>query len=129
MTLISMVSATGPLVCLLGAACSVTRPVPVVADAPGLSAFLSERPQANLRVREHSGRQYWVHAPAIRGDSLVGQRGYDVPVRRVAVPLEGIAELRTSHVSWRRTGALAAGSVAAAVVALALLVEEAQPTY
>jgi hypothetical protein len=118
---------TGATICLIMSACSVTRALPIVPDAPGIRAYLSAHPQANLRVTEHSGRKYWVHAPTVRADSLVGQLGYDVPTRRLAVPLERIAELGTTHFSWSRTGALAGGTIAAAVVALAILVEEAQP--
>ena len=118
----------GPFICLASGACSVTRPVPIVLDAPVISAFLSEHPQANLRVTEHSGRKYWVHAPEVQADSLVGQVGYDVPIRRVAVPLEQVAELGTTHFSWGRTGALAGGTMAVAFIALAILVGEAEPT-
>jgi hypothetical protein len=123
----TLVRAIGALTCLVIGACSVTRPVPIVPDAPGISAFLSEHPQTNLRVTEHSGRKYWVHTPTVRADSLVGQLGYDVPSRRLAVHLDQIAELGTTHFSWGRTGALAGGTIAAAVVALGILVEEGQP--
>ena len=51
--------------------CSVTRPVPVAMDAPTLSSYLAEHPAANLRVTDNSGKRYWVHAPKIRGDSLI----------------------------------------------------------
>jgi hypothetical protein len=115
------------LIGLLLPACSVTRPMPVALDAPGVSAFLADHPHTNLRVTEHSGRHYWVHAPVVRGDSLVGQRGYDVPVQALSVPLDQVAELRTSHFSWGRTGAVVAGTVAASVVALAILIDNAQP--
>lgn len=118
-----------PLIYLLLSSCSVTRTVPVVLDAPGLSTFLTDHPHTNLRVTEHSGRRYWVHAPVIRGDSLVGQRGYDVPVQPLSVPLEQVAALHSSHFSWGRTGALVAGTLAAAGAALAILIEEAQPIY
>jgi hypothetical protein len=114
---------------LLVSGCSVTRPVPIALDAPGVSAFLTDHPRSNLRVTERSGRRYWVHSPLVRGDSLVGQRGYDVPTQPLSVPLDQVAELRTSHFSWGRTGAVVAGSLAAAAVALGILVEEAQPIY
>ena len=118
-----------PLIFLLLTACSVTRAVPVVLDAPGLSTFLTDHPHTNLRVTEHSGRRYWVHSPVIRGDSLVGQRGYNVPVQPLSVPLQQVAEVHSSHFSWGRTGALVAGTVAAAGAALAILIENAQPIY
>jgi hypothetical protein len=118
-----------PFIYLLLSACSVNRAVPVVLDAPGLSTFLTDHPHTNLRVTEHSGRRYWVHAPVIRGDSLVGQRGYDVPLQPLSVPLEQVAELHSSHFSWGRTGALVGGTLAAAAAALAILIEEAQPLY
>ena len=127
MSLRTLAQTTGPIMCLVTSACSVTRPVPIVLDAPGISAFLSEHPQSNLQVTEHSGRKYWVHAPTVRADSLVGQLGYDVPTRRLAVHLDQIAELGTTHVSWGRTGALVGGTIAAAVVALAILVEDGEP--
>jgi hypothetical protein len=92
-----------------------------------VSAYLTDKPRSNLRVTERSGRRYWVHAPRVSGGSLVGQRGYDVPVESVSVPLEQVDELRTSHFSWERTGALVAGSLAAAFVALGILVEGAEP--
>jgi hypothetical protein len=118
-----------PLIYLLLSACSVTRPVPVVLDGPGLSTFLTDHPHTNLRVTEHSGRRYWVHSPVIRGDSLVGQRGYVMPVQPLGVPLEQVAELHSSHFSWGRTGALVTGTLAAAGAALAILIKEAQPIY
>jgi len=117
------------LIYLLLPACSVTRPAPVALDASGVSAFLAAHPHTNLRVTEHSGQRYWVHAPVVRGDSLVGQRGYDVPVQALGVPLDRVAELRTSHFSWGRTGAVVAGTLAASVVALAILIDDAQPVY
>ena len=67
--------------------CSVTRPLPAAMDAPSLAAYLAEHPAADLRVSQHSGKRYWVHAPEVRGDSLVGRRGYDVSGSRIAVPL------------------------------------------
>ena len=112
---------------LLIAACSVTRPVSVALDAAAIRSYLSEQPQANLRITEHSGRRYWLHAPAVLGDSLVGQLGFDVPVQRVAVRVGQITELGTTHFSWGRTGALAGGFLAAAFTTLALLVKEAEP--
>ena len=118
----------GALICLLSA-CSVTRPVPIALDAPGVSAYLTDNPRSNLQVTERSGRRYWVHEPRVSGDSLLGQLGYDVPVQPLSVPLEEVEELRTSHFSWGRTGAVVAGSMAAAFVALAILVEGAEPTY
>ena len=111
------------------AACSVTRPLPVALDAPALSTFLAEHPQANLHVTEHSGRRYWIHAPLVRGDSLIGQRRLDVPIVPRRVSLAEVAALGTSHFSWGRTGAAFAGTLAAAGVALIILVGDAQPTY
>jgi hypothetical protein len=118
-----------PLMYLLLSACSITRTVPVVLDAPGLSTFLTDHPHTNLRVTEHSGRRYWVHAPVIRGDSLVGQRGYDVRVQPLGVPLEQVAALHSSHFSWGRTGAVVAGTLATAAAALAILIKQSEPTY
>jgi hypothetical protein len=109
--------------------CSVTRPVPVAIDAPSLSSHLAEHPTANLRVTEHSGKRYWVHAPKIQGDSLTGRRGYDVPARPAGVHLQNIVDLRTGHFSVGRTGAVIGGALVAAGVTLAILVEEAQPIY
>jgi hypothetical protein len=109
--------------------CSVTRPVPVAIDAPSLSSYLAEHPTANLRVTEHSGKRYWVHAPKIQGDSLTGRRGYDVPARPAGVHLQDIVDLRTGHFSVGRTGAVIGGALVAAGVTLAILVEEAQPIY
>jgi hypothetical protein len=127
---LGLLARTGcPLIYLLLSACAVTRAVPAALDPPGLSTFLADHPHTNLRITEYSGRRYWVHAPVIKGDSLVGQRGYDVPVQPLSVPLEQVAELRTSHFSWGRTGALVGGTLAAFVVALGILVEEAQPIY
>ena len=118
-----------PLIYLLLSACSVTRAVPVVLDAPRLSTFLTDHPHTNLRVTEHSGRRYWVHTPVIRGDSLVGQRGYDVPVDPLSVPLEQVAALHSSHFSWGRTGAVVAGTLATAAAALAILIKQGEPIY
>jgi hypothetical protein len=83
---------------MLVAGCSVTRPVPVTPDAVSLTSYLAEHPAANLRVTERSGRKYWVHAPEVRGDSLVGRRGYDVPVRPLSVGLDDVIELRTGGI-------------------------------
>jgi hypothetical protein len=109
--------------------CSVTRPVPVAIDAPSLSSYLAEHPAADLRVTEHSGKRYWVHAPRIQGDSLVGRRGYDIPARPAGVHLQDVVELRTGHFSLGRTGVALGGALLAAGVALAILVENAQPVY
>jgi hypothetical protein len=109
--------------------CSVTKEVPVVIDAPSLSSYLAQHPASNLRVTEHSGKRYWVHAPQIQGDSLVGRRGYDIPGRPASVPLEDVVELRTGHFSLGRTGAAIGGVLLAAGAAVAILVENAQPVY
>ena len=107
--------------------CSVTRPVPVAIDASSLSSYLAEHPTANLRVTEHSGKRYWVHAPKIQGDSLTGRRGYDLPARPAGVHLHDIVDLRTGHFSVGRMGAVIGGALVAAGVTLAILVEESQP--
>lgn len=128
MTMSHQVSGSAGLLWLV-CACSVTRPVPVAIDAPSLSTYLAEHPAANLRVTEQSGRRYWVHAPAIQGDSLVGRRGYDVPARPVGIRLRQVTELRTGHFSLGRTGAAIGGALIVAGVALAILIENAQPIY
>jgi hypothetical protein len=115
--------------CVLVAGCSVTRAVPVTPDAVSLTSYLAEHPATNLRVTERSGRKYWVHSPEVRGDSLVGRRGYDVPVRLLSVGLDDVVELHTSHFSAGRTAGVVGGVLAAAGVALALVIEEAQPIY
>jgi hypothetical protein len=116
-------------VCVLIAGCSVTRPMPVTPDAPMLRSYLAEHPTANLRVTARSGRQYWMPAPEVRGDSLVGRQGYDVPVQHLSVGLDDVVELRTGHFSAGRTAGLVGGVLALAGVALVLVSEEAQPTY
>jgi hypothetical protein len=113
----------------LGYGCSVSRPVPVAIDAPALSSYLAEHPAANMRVTEHSGKRYWVHAPMIQGDSLIGQRGYEATIRRAGVHLQDVADLRTGHFSLGRTGAAIGGTFLAAGITLAILVENAQPVY
>jgi hypothetical protein len=112
--------------CLFLSACSVTRQVPVALNASDLKTFLAEHPQENLRVSEQSGRRYWIHAPVVQGDSLVGQRGYDVPVQPLGVSLDQLAALHTTHFSWGRTGALVGATAAAVVAALAVLLSEAE---
>ena len=97
--------------CMLVTGCSVTRPVPGTPDALSLRTYLAEHPTANLRVTERSGRKYWVHAPEIRGDSLVGRRGYDVPVQPLSVGLADVVELRTGHFSAGRTAGVCEDSV------------------
>jgi hypothetical protein len=114
---------------LLASGCSVSRPVPVTPDAASLQGYLAEHPAADLRVTERSGRKYWVHAPEVRGDSLVGRRGYDTPARSVGVGLADVAELHTGHFSAGRTAGVVGGALAVAGVALLLVIEEAQPTY
>jgi hypothetical protein len=109
--------------------CSVTRPVPVTPDAASLRNYLAEHPTANLRVTERSGRKYWLHAPGIRGDSLVGGRSYDVPVRPLSIGLDDVVELRTGHFSTGRTAGAVGGVLAIAGVALVLLIDEAEPIY
>ena len=122
--------ALGPATFLwLVCGCSVTRPVPVAFDAPSLSTYLAEHPAANLRVTEHSGKRYWVHAPRIQGDSLIGRHGYDVPARPAGVHLQDVIELGTGHFSWGRTGAAIGGALVATGVTLAILVENAEPVY
>jgi hypothetical protein len=111
---------------LLASGCSVSRPVPVTPDAASLQGYLAEHPIADLRVTERSGRKYWVHAPQVRGDSLVGRRGYDQPARSVGVGLGDVAELHTGHFSAGRTAGVVGGALAMAGVALALVIDEAQ---
>lgn len=82
-------------VLVMFSACSVTRSVPTAVEPATLRAYLTEHPAANLRVTERSGRRYWVHAPEVRGESLVGRHGYDQPARPVGVPLTEVAELGT----------------------------------
>jgi hypothetical protein len=108
-------------------ACSVTRPISAPLDAPSLRSYLAEYPAVNLQVIERAGDRYWIHAPEVRGDSLVGRRGYDLPVRPRGVALDQIVELRTGHVSLGRTAAVAGGVLAAGFVTLAVLVKDAQP--
>ena len=116
-------------VCMLVTGCSVTRPLPAAPDALSLRTYLAEHPTANVRVTERSGRKYWVHAPEVRGDSLVGRRGYDVPVRPLSVGLADVVELRTGHLSAGRTAGAVGGVLAMAGVALLLVIDEAQPIY
>jgi hypothetical protein len=111
---------------LLAGACTVTRPLPVALDAAPLSAFLAEHPQADLRVVEHSGKRYWIHRAAVKGDSLVGRKGYDVPVQPLSVPLESVAELGASHFSLGRTSAAVGGVLLATGLALVILLEGAE---
>ncbi len=125
----SLLCSGGAALLLSISGCSVTRPVQVGLDGPSLRTYLAEHPAANLRVTERSGRRYWVHAPAVRGDSLLGRQGYDVPARALAVPLQEVAELETSHFSVGRTGALVGSVALAAGVTLAVLIDEAQPIY
>ena len=109
--------------------CTVTRPVPATPDAVSLRNYLTEHPRANLRVTERSGRKYWVHAPEVRGDSLVGRLGYDMPLRPLRVGLDEVVELRTGHFSAGRTAGAVGGVLAVAGVALLLVIDEAQPIY
>ena len=118
-----------PGACMLVAGCSVTRPVPVTSAAASLRTYLAEHPTATLRVTERAGRKYWVHAPEVRGDSLVGRRGYDLPVRPLSVGLDDVVELRTGHFSPGRTAGAVGGVLAAAGVALLLVIDESQPIY
>jgi hypothetical protein len=118
----------GTLPFLIGG-CAVTRPLPIALDPPAVTAFLAEHPQANVQVTEHSGRKYWLHAPLVRGDSLIGQRRPDVPIVPRRVPLDQVAALGTSHFSWGRTGAAVAGTLAVAAVGLVILIDESQPVY
>lgn len=116
-------------VCSLVTACSVARPVGVTMDAPSLRGYVAEHPAATLRVTARSGRRFWIHAPEIRGDSLVGRQGYDVPARKLGVGLEDVAELHTGHFSVARTGAAVGGVLAGAGIALLILIENSQPIY
>lgn len=113
----------------LASGCSVNRAVPVAIEAASLSTYLAEHPAANLRVTEHSGSRYWVHAPQVQGDSLVGRRGYDVPARRVGVRLEKVGKLETGHFSLGKTGAAIGGGLLAVGATLAILIENAEPVY
>jgi hypothetical protein len=115
--------------CMLMAGCSVTRPMPVTPDAATLRRYLAEHPTANVRVTARSGRKYWMHAPEVRGDSLVGRRGYDVPVQHLSVGLDDVVELRTGHFSAGRTAGVVGGVLALAGVALVLVIQETQPIY
>lgn len=80
-------------------------------------------------MKRSSAWRYWVHAPTVRGDSLVGRHGHDQPVPPVATPLTEVAELGTGHLSVGRTGAAVGGVLAAAGVALALVSSDAGPDY
>lgn len=112
---------------MLLAGCSVTRPMPVTPDAAALRSYLTEHPTADIRVTARSDRKYWIHAPEIRGDSLVGRRGYDVPVRYLS--LDDVVDLRTRHASAGRTAGAVGGLLAVAGVALLLVIEQTQPDY
>jgi hypothetical protein len=106
--------------------CSVTRPAP--ANPTALREYLDRRGEANLRVTDRSGDRYWLHAPVIRHDSLVGRHGYDRPYAPVAVPLDQVVSVEVSRFSWGRTAALTGGVLAAAFTTLALLISEAEGT-
>jgi hypothetical protein len=93
------------------------------------SALLTVRLAAGPAGADRSGDRYWIHAPKVQGDSPIGRRGYDVPARPASVHLDEVAELRTGHFSLGRTGAAIGGGIVAAGVALAILVENAQPIY
>jgi hypothetical protein len=110
-------------------ACAVTRSLPIALDAGAVSAFLKEHPQSDVHVTEQSGRKYWMHAPLVRGDSLIGQRRMDVPTVPRRVPLDQVARLGTSHFSWGRTGVAVAGGLAVAAVGLVILIDQSQPIY
>jgi hypothetical protein len=115
--------------CSLVIACSVARPVRVTTDAPSLRGYLAEHRPANLRVTARTGRRFWIHAPKVRGDSLIGRQGYDMPVRELGVGLEDVAELHTGHFSAGRTGAAVGGGLVAAGVVLLLMIDNVQPVY
>jgi hypothetical protein len=115
--------------CILLSGCSVTRPMPVTPDAASLRGYLAEHPTADVRVTARSGKRFWLHTPEVQGDSLVGRRGYDIPVRHLSVGLDQGAQLHTGHFSAGRTAGVVGGVLAVAGVALALVIEQAQPTY
>lgn len=119
----------GGILPFLMSGCAVTRPLPIALDPPAVSAFLADHPQANLHVTEHSGLKYWLHAPLVRGDSLIGQRRLDVPTVARRVALNQVSGLGTSHFSWGRTGAAVAGTLAVAAVGLAILIDHTEPVY
>ena len=113
----------GFLSTLVVTGCSVTRPIAVGPDASALADYLAEHPAANVRVQTRSGERYWIHAPQVRGDSIVGRQGYDLPARPAGLPLTEVAEIGTSRFSAGRTGAAIGGAVAAVGVALLVLVD------
>jgi hypothetical protein len=116
------------LTLLLGG-CAVSRPLPIELTPPAVSAYLTDHPTTNIQVTEQSGHRYWLHAPELRGDSLHGRQGYDVPDRLLSVPLNQVIELRQSHFSWGRTGALIGATLLTTGFALAVLIDHAEPVY
>jgi hypothetical protein len=108
---------------------SVHRPVPVAQDATSLRAYLADHPVGNMRVTDRAGHRYWIDAPEVRGDSLVGRHGYDQPGRPVGVGIDQMVSLQTGHFSAGRTTAVVGGVLAAAGVAILLVADEAQPIY
>lgn len=57
---------------LVVSGCSVTRPIAIGPDASALADYLAEHPSTNVRVQTRAGERYWIHAPQVRGDSIVG---------------------------------------------------------
>lgn len=84
------------------------------------AALIEHQQPSVVRVNDVDGRRQLLYQPGIRGDSLVGSRNYDSNRRDRAVPVAGVTQLETHHVSANRTVGLLMGI--GAVVGAALLI-------
>lgn len=75
-------------------------------------AFARDSAQT-IRVRERSGKQYYVHSPRLRHDTLFGTQGEDVKVK---IPMSDVASVQVLRRDKARSLGLVVGIVGLATL-------------
>ena len=95
------IAATLLVACL--PACTTNRVISVAPEPVALGTYLAEHTTPDLRVVDSAGHTFWIHNPALSGDSLAGVSSREVPHRRLAIPLAQVRELSHPAFSAGRT--------------------------
>ena len=120
----------GVLPVVAALACTSNQRVTVSPEPESLATYLGQDHPSDLRVTRASGPAFWLHNPAVAGDSLVGVVGREQPAPRRAIAISDIRALEVPRVSAGRTVGLV-GSVAGTAGLVLLLVATAgsEPVY
>ncbi|HEY3279006.1 MAG TPA: hypothetical protein VGJ83_00715 [Gemmatimonadales bacterium] len=98
---------------LIAAACSVTKPVDLAPGVAGIREYLAAHAPPVLLVSDSVGHARWVHHPRLEGDTLRGLRSQDMPLERIAIPLNQVRGIAAPRFSAGRTLGLFGGLAAA----------------